>query len=197
MDYLKTVIGVLSPKPQEKDSPKNEFVPPVADREKDVPPNREVLFSWESPERTFVPRSREYFRRIISLLFIVSAVLILAGQFLLVALLVALAVLYYVLSSVPPSNVKHELDNYGIFYLGRQYYWPELKFYFFTNEAGENILNVDTRDPYPGRLILLLGKIKPEEVKEVMNKYLPLREVPPETMFDKAFKSVSSKLNLD
>lgn len=196
MDILRTVVNSFVP--PTKDSKKEEEVKiPVTNKAKEVPPNREVLMSWTAPIRTYTPRPPEYYKKVGSIIAVVSLLLVLAGQFLLIALIVSIAVLFYVLSSVPPEKVKHEIDNYGIFYLGREYYWTDLKFFFFTKEAGFDVLNVDTKEPYPGRLFLLLQSVTIDQVKGLMSQHLPMREEPPQTVFDKAYKNISNKLSLE
>lgn len=168
---------------------------PVTDKLKEVPPNREVLISWESQSRPYKELNQEFLKKRISFLFVISIFLVLAGQFLLIGVGVSVFVLYYVLSSVPPGKVKHEIDNYGIFYLNRQFYWSDLKFYFLTNHEGVESLCVDTKEAYPGRLFMILEPNTCEKVKEIMSKNLPLRKEEPQSVFDKMFKNFTSKLS--
>lgn len=168
---------------------------PVTDKLKEVPPNREVLISWESLSRPYKELNKEFLKKRISFLFIISIFLVLAGQFLLIGVGVSVFVLYYVLSSVPPGKVKHEIDNYGIFYLDKQFYWNDLKFYFLTSSDGVESLCVDTKEAYPGRLFMILDSTTSEKVKEIMSKHLPLRKEEPQSVFDKLFKNFASKIS--
>ncbi|OGC50639.1 hypothetical protein A2716_03060 [candidate division WWE3 bacterium RIFCSPHIGHO2_01_FULL_40_23] len=195
MDVFKTALSFVNP--PKKDSEKSEIRLPVTDREKEIPPNREVLLTWSSPSRTFRQRSPQFYKKLGSLIFVVSVLLVLAGQFFLIAVLVSIFVLFYVLSSIPPEKVKHEIDNYGIYYYGRQYYWSDFKYYFLTKEEGFDILNVDTREPYPGRMFLILEGVSVSQVKDILDKHLPMRSEPPHTVFDKAFRHVSGKISLE
>src|SRR3989344_5337635 len=172
MDVFKTALSFVNP--PKKDSEKSEIKLPVTDREKEIPPNREVLLTWSSPSRTFRQRSPQFYKKLGSLIFVFS-----------------------VLSSIPPEKVKHEIDNYGIYYYGRQYYWSDFKYYFLTKEEGFDILNVDTREPYPGRMFLILEGVSVSQVKDILDKHLPMRSEPPHTVFDKAFRHVSGKISLE
>ncbi len=189
--FSRATSGDLKKKDEEEQKP------PVTDKLKEIPPNREVLLSWDAPTRVFTPRDPQYYKRVLSIVFVVALLLVIAGQFLLLGLIVSVVVLLYVLSSVPPERVKHEIDNYGVYYLGKEYYWGDLKFFFFTRDGGYDVLNVDTKEPYPGRLFLVLEGISIDKVKEVLSKQLPFRQEPPHTVFDKAFKNISSKLSLE
>lgn len=180
------------PEPDKKEA----VVSKVYDR-KAVPPNRELYLSWVSPMRTYRPRSKEFYKKIASIILVVGGFLVLLGLPLLAAVFVSVAVLFYVLTNVPPDKVKHEIDNYGIIYLGNHYFWEEFKYFFFTEDSGFTILNVDTSDPYPGRMIMLLDGVSADSVKDVLSKHLPMKETPPETVFDKAFKRISSKVSLE
>lgn len=164
---------------------------------KEVPPNREVLLKWTAPSRVFVQRTQQFYKHAATGLIIACFVLILAGQFLLVGVIVSIAVWYYASSTIPPDTIQHEIDNYGILYFGNEYYWNKLKYYFFTEESGIKVLNVDTTEVFPGRLYLLLENVTEEQVREILGRYIPFREMPPQTIFDKAFKAILGKLSFE
>ncbi|HKY74256.1 MAG TPA: hypothetical protein VJ246_03025, partial [Patescibacteria group bacterium] len=67
------------------------------------PVKEETLFEWESPERPFKKRDREYYTTIGIIVFLLSIILFFAGQFLPIAVVVAFAFLSYTLASVPPG----------------------------------------------------------------------------------------------
>ncbi len=196
MEILNNAINSLNPFRKAPKDSQPEYTPPAPEKAREIPPNREVFLAWEAPSRVFTLRDSQYYRKILGIVFVAAIILVIAGQFLFLALVVSITVLFYVLSSTPPEKVKHELDNYGVFYLGKQYYWKNLKFYFFTKEGGFDILNIDTTEPYPGRLIMLTEGVGLDKIKEVVSRYLPFREEPPHTVFDKAFKKVSDKLSI-
>lgn len=194
MDILRNTLNMFIP--PTKQPVKEEDRTVIIDRS-EVPPNRQVLLSWEAPTRVFKPRTPEYFKKLINIVLALGIVLVLAGQFFLLILVVCIVVLYYVLSSVPPEKTTHEIDNYRIYYLGKQYYWKEFKYYFLTNESGIDVLNVDTHDPLPGRLILLLNGVSADKAKEVLGRFLPFQKDPPRPMMDTAFKKIAGKLSLE
>ena len=163
----------------------------------DIPPNRKVEVAWTVPARLFTPRTKDYYRRLVSLIFVIGVVLILGGQFLLLALVVSLAVLYYVLSSVEPQTVRHEIDNYGVHCFGKQYYWADFKFFFVTKEGHFDAVHLDTVDALPGRITLLVADDNSQKVIDHLSQNLTRRLDAPSTVFDKTFRRLSSKLSLD
>ncbi|MEK7595230.1 MAG: hypothetical protein AAB443_01375 [Patescibacteria group bacterium] len=194
MDILKTTLNAFIP--PSRDIPVKESSRRALDR-KTVPPSRSIVLSWSSPLRPFVPRTPVFYKRLWSLIIVVSLILVLAGLPLLAVVIFSLGVLYYVLTNVPPEKVKHEIDNYGLFYLGSQYYWDDFKFFFFTKDAGFDILNIDTKEPYPGRMMLILDGVSYDQIKDILSQNISMRETPPETMLEKVYKKVSSKLSLE
>ena len=195
MDILKTVSQSFFPKSQPL--PQKENIPTREQRSKEIPPNRQVLLAWEAPMRVFKQRPQAYYKRLMTLLIFVSLLLVLMGQFLLIALMVCTYVLFYALTSIPPEKTRYELDNYGIFYLGSQYYWEDLNYFYFVSDSGVTVLCVETKEVYPGRLMLVIEGIEMEKVKEEMGKHLPMREAPPDSVFDKALKQVGNKISLE
>lgn len=156
-----------------------------------------TLIEWDAPGRTFKKRDKEFFRTIFSLLILVVIILFFAQQFMLILAIVATAFLAYVLNTVPPEMVHHKITTQGVVTAEHTHTWKELKSFFFSEKYGAKILNVDTVNKFPGRLMLLLGSLDQAQVKDAMSKYLIYKEKAPVTWLDKATSWLSEKVPLE
>ena len=156
-----------------------------------------TLLEWSSPARTFKARDKEFFRTIFSLLILVVVILFFAQQFMLILAIVATAFLAYVLNTVPPEVIPHKITTQGVVTAGHGYEWKQLKNFFFSEKWGAKILNVDTVNKFPGRLMLLLGTQDQNQTKEILSKYLLFKESAPITWLDRASSWLSAKVPLE
>ena len=72
-----------------------------------------VLFEWMAPERAFQRRDRDFWITAIAILVLVAVILIFIKEFFLIIALGSILFLFYVLSTVPPENIKNKLTNRG------------------------------------------------------------------------------------
>lgn len=156
-----------------------------------------TLIEWDAPARPFKARDREFFRTIASLLILIVVILFFAQQFMLILAIIATAFLAYVLNTVPPEMVNHKITTQGVSAGDHSYDWKQLKGFFFSEKHGAKILNVDTVNKFPGRLMLLLGNQSEDAVKQILSKYLIFRESVPLTWLDRASSWLSQKVPLE
>ncbi|MBI2010215.1 MAG: hypothetical protein HYS86_03505 [Candidatus Chisholmbacteria bacterium] len=156
----------------------------------------EVLLKWKSQARPFKKRDREYYTTIGAIVFLVAVVLIFLKQWLLIAVLVALAFLSYVLAAVPPGEVEHFLTNKGVVTGGKMYPWKDLKQFWFGKKWGERYVEVVTKSGFPGRLVLLLGEQDEGTVEKLLGKWL-WKEKPAEGSVDRMARWLSKKVPLE
>jgi len=103
--------------------------------------------------------------------------------------------LVYVLSTVPPEDVKHTISNLGIESAGHFYRYEELAEFWFEEQWGQNLLIL--RPIVGSRIILLLGAMDKEKVKEAVRQYIAFREQPEKTWVDNAASWLSKKVPLE
>ncbi len=156
-----------------------------------------TLFSWESPARTFKKRDKEFFRTIASLLILVVLILFFAQQFMLILAILATAFVAYVLNTVPPEMVKHEITTQGVVTVGHNYEWKNLKYFYFSKKHSSTILNVGTKQNFPSLLMLLIEEKDKEKIKEMLSKYLLYKENVPPNWLDQASSWLSEKIPLE
>ena len=170
------------------------IIPSVAKREKPV--ELKTLLKWKAPARPFKKRDREYYTAIGAIVILLAVILLFLKEWLLIAVIVALAFVAYVLATVSPEKVEHEITSRGVVVEKKLYQWKDLNRFWFSVKWKDKILNIDTKLGFPARFMMLLGEIKKEDIKEILNKYVQY-EVPEKTFLDKSAKWLSDKVPLE
>lgn len=170
--------------------PAQEIQPPPNMRESGLIPGQyvplpeEIIFEWQAPSRPFKKRDRQYYTTIVMIVFLISLILFFAGQFLPIAVVIAIGFLSYVLASVPPDMVTNKITTYGIRMENDLHYWEELTRFWFEQKYGYQTLHMETTR-FPGRIVMLLGNEKKEIFSQILSEVLP-EQIPEPTMLDKA-----------
>jgi hypothetical protein len=161
-----------------------------------IPEETKVLLSWEAPARPFKKRNKEYYTTIGAIVILLAVILLFLKEWLLIAVMAALAFLAYVMASIEPGQVKHQILNRGI-KVGKDLYpWGSLTRFWFTKKWGVEVLNVELRFGFPGRLMLLLKEVEKKRIEEILGKYL-LQDKPEDTWLDKAAKWLQKQVPLE
>ncbi|MBI4100685.1 hypothetical protein HY439_03005 [Candidatus Microgenomates bacterium] len=160
-----------------------------------------TLLSWKANSRPFKERGKEYFKTLGAILFFVSVVLLFIKEWLLIGAIWAFFFITYVLSRVPPEDVEHKITTQGITTGGKVYLWRELSDFWFTQNHGQTVLNIDIlptgRVRFLGRLLILLGDQSETKVREILAKYLSYREIPEKNWMDNASGWLARKIPLE
>lgn len=155
----------------------------------------EVYIEWTSPSRLFKKRDKEYFTNIAAIVFLLSIILVFAREFVLIAAVVSIVFLIYVLSTVPPEEVKHKITNLGIESAGHFYRWETVADFWFEEQWGQTMLVLH---PYLSpRVIILLGSQNREKVREPVARHIPFKETPEKTWVDNAATWLTQKIPLE
>lgn len=166
-------------------------VPPEVPEEK----REEVFFEWSSPSRLFKHRDREYFTNVGAIVFLLSVILIFAREYVLVAAVISIVFLIYVLSTVPPEEVKHRITNVGIETAGRFYRWETIADFWLEEQWGQGLLVL--RPIMGTRIIILLANQDKTKIRETVARYVPFRATPVKTWTDNAASWLSRKIPLE
>ena len=155
----------------------------------------EVYLSWSSPSRLFKRRDREFFVNILAIVFLLSVILVFIREFVLIATVLSIVFLIYVLSTVPPEDVRHRITNLGIESAGHFYRWDEFADFWFEDQWGQTMLIL--RSYVSPRNIILLGDQNKQKIREIIAQHLPFREEPDQNWVDSAAKWISEKIPLE
>lgn len=158
-----------------------------------------LLLEWTAPSRPYKKRDREYYTTVGIIVVLVSLILLFAGQFLFMGVVIALAFVAYALAAVPPENVHNAITTFGVRTgagADQVFYWEELGRFWFSNRYKSELLHIETSRAFPGQLILLLDGVNKEELKKILLQYT-IFEKPRPTWLDKAAKWLQEKFPLD
>lgn len=155
-----------------------------------------LLLEWTAASRPFKKRDREYYTTIAIIVFLLALILLFAGQFLLIGVIISLAFVSYVLASIPPEPVHNRITTFGIRTGEQIYYWEELGRFWFSEKYKSHLMHVETGRAFPPQLILVLDGADKEEVKKAMLKY-SVFETPQPTWLDNSAKWMQDKFPLE
>jgi hypothetical protein len=156
-----------------------------------------TLFEWKAPSRAYKERDRQYFTTVFIIIFVLSLILIFIREFLLIGVILSLTFVYYVLSTVPPEEVGHKITTHGVSYAGNVYPWTALVSFFFGRKHDSEVLNIDTKSKFPGRLFFIIKKEDKSKIQEILSKYIPEEETPKIGLLEKIQIRASQKISLD
>lgn len=159
------------------------------------PQPEELLFEWQSKSRPFKKHNRQFFTSVGIIGLLIALILVFAGQWLPMAVVVAAVFVIYVFNTIPPGEVLQQATTYGIRVEEKLYYWEEMGRFWFTEKYGETLLNIEVAR-FPNRLTLLLGDLKKEDVEAFLSEIL-LNQQPPPTTYEKIADWLGRKLPLD
>lgn len=131
-----------------------------------------VLYKWNVPARIFRKKDNRWF---VSVAFVILVFILLFAflqDILPIFVLVALMFLVYLLGTVEPQEVTHEITNKGIYTADKLYKWSELKNFWFAQQQNWVKLYVDTILQFPGRLIMLVKSDEDQKLFDFLKKDL-------------------------
>lgn len=156
-----------------------------------------VLLEWSSPARPFQTRSKEFYKTALALVILVAILLFFIGEFMLIGGIFATCFVIYVLSTVPPENIKHKITRLGIETAGHFHKWEEMYEFWFDIRAGQKMVVIRLLLGFPSHLSLLLGDISEEKIHQLLAERLPYREKPERTFLDNASDWLARKIPLE
>jgi hypothetical protein len=160
-----------------------------------VPIPEEDILVWEAPSRPYKKRDRQYYTTIAVIVFLLSLILFFAGQFLPIAVVIAVGFLAYVLSAVPPVMVKNKITTWGLRIEDQIYYWEEMGRFWFTDKYKQKMFHVEIAR-FPGRITIMLADQTEAEITEILSQVL-IKQKPEPTAFDKAADWLQKKIPID
>lgn len=161
-----------------------------------VPAPEQILLKWMAPSRPFKMRDRQFFTTVIVIAILLGILLAFAREWMLIAVIAAMVFAYYVWSIVPPEEIEYSITTRGLRVHGQLYRWDELVQWWVEDKWGQKMIVIVAPMVVSRRLHLLLGQTNEEQVKQVLEKYLVMEQLP-ETAMDKAGRWISEKFPLE
>lgn len=156
-----------------------------------------TLISWRAPARPYRKKDRSFYTTVAILLILISLIALLAGEALLIGVLLALGFIVYVLNFIPPQEIDYKISTQGVTIGDHFYHWDSLDSFWFTKKDDQNLLNILTLFRFPGMLIIPLGEESEDEVRKAVARFLPYHEIAPKSMIDKWSESLQKHFPLE
>ncbi len=159
--------------------------------------NEEItLYEWTAAERAFQKKDKDFWITSIAILVLVSVILIFIKEFFLIIALGSLLFLFYVLSTVPPGEIKYRITNRGIYLGDTQYFWDIFEKFWFKPNLSSEMIHLGTVLRFPRVVSLVMKANDKEKLKEIFIKKIPMIESAP-SFIDKLTAWAAEKLPLE
>jgi len=145
-----------------------------------------TLIAWSAPGRPFKKRTKQFYLSIILIALPLEVLAFLFSQELLMMVIFSVVFLSMVLSSVPPRNFHFRISSEGVMVEDHFFIWEELYDFYFKKINGVDVLNLRTRNFFPGELKLPLEGISREHIRRTLINFLPYREYIKPTFMEKS-----------
>lgn len=159
------------------------------------PVAEELIYEWQAPSRPFKQHNRQYYTTIGTIVLLICLILFFAGQFLPIAVVIAVAFLSYILSSIPPHTITNQITSYGVRIENQLYFWEELGRFWLKKKFDDELIYIES-SRFPNRLMLLIGNEDKELLRSIFSEVL-LEQEPPPTAFERAAAWLQRKIPLD
>ena len=138
-----------------------------------------TLFEWEAPARSFQKRDKDFWITAIAILVLFSVVLFFIQEFFLIVALVSVLFLYYVLSTVPPQQIKNKITNRYVYFGETKYNWDDLESFYFKKIMSSDMVLIETKLRIPREVPMVINFKDQEQIKEILLKKIPMIEYTP------------------
>lgn len=155
-----------------------------------------VLYEWIAPERAFQRREKDFWITAVAILVLVAVIFIFIKEFFLIIALGSLMFMFYVLSTVPPADVRYRITNRGIYFGEIAYYWDIIEKFWFKKSLSTEMIHFGTVLKFPRLISLVILPKDQEKLKELIIKRVPLVENPP-SIIDKLTAWFAKRLPLE
>lgn len=155
-------------------------------------PQEKVLLEWTAPSRLFRPRSRQFFTTAMTVLILVSIVLGIAGEWMLIATLVALSFAYYIWSTISPEMASYAFTSRGLRTSNHLVLWTDMVRWWKEEKWGQELVIIDTPQLFPPRVHLILEAKNHKQIVDLLTQHLLMEKLEP-TRLDKFGTWIATK----
>lgn len=149
------------------------------------PDLNEPLFVWKSPSHPYKKRDRTFYQTVAALTFLCIVIVFFLHEFFLIGVILSVAFVVYVISSIPPVEIEHKIMPLGVLYGGHLYPWAQLGPFWFEEQHRQKVLVFHNKMQFPGQIRLVVTDVSETKLRQVIGKYLYFLEKPPKTFSDR------------
>ena len=159
---------------------------------------KEIFITWEAlatAEHKGV--SKKFIRAFTIIGIFVGLLLLIMQEFFVILIIGSLIFVSQAMMKLPPERIKYEVSSHGIAIGDSLYYWDKLVRFFFVIREGVEVIAIDTKLGFPGRIFISFNQADKEKIKQILIKYLHFLEIEPKTFFDNAYDRVVKRFSLE
>ncbi|MBN2101068.1 hypothetical protein JW710_04245 [Candidatus Dojkabacteria bacterium] len=138
---------------------------------------REIIYKWMAPMRHFKKLEKKRFFIILAGILGFFVILVILGQYWLMAALAAVMFLIYVVGTVPPARIEHVITTHGIETVDEKVDWTDVESYWFSKKDNQLILNVETKLRFPARLVMLVSEENMKKVHGILKERIMYKDL--------------------
>jgi len=155
-----------------------------------------IYHVWSAPARPHHKLGKQTMTVPLVIAGLVGLILLVAGEWMLLVVVVALIFAYYTWSMVPAEMVEYQLTNRGARVSGQLYEWPLFTRWWTEEKWGHQLLILETPATLTGQTVMVFNSPDLAKIDKIMSSLL-LKEKPADTSLDKAAKWLTDKFPLD
>ncbi len=132
----------------------------------------EALISWNAPEHFYVEKNPDWYWAVGIITLALSAVCIILGNIITGIFVLVAAVALVIHASHPPKNIYHEINDRGILVHDKFYPFLSLESFWIPHDELPPKIILKSRKLLMPYIILYIEELDPEEVRELMLRYI-------------------------
>lgn len=132
----------------------------------------EALISWNAPEHFHVEKSPDWYWAVGIITLAISAVTIILGNIITGIFVLVAAVALVIHASQPPRIVYHEINDRGLIVHDKFYSFLTLESFWIPHDELPSKIILKSRKMFMPYIILFIDEIDPEEIREIMLRYI-------------------------
>lgn len=132
----------------------------------------EALISWNAPAHFYVEKKSDWYWGVGIVTLAIAAVCFMFGQIITGLFVVVAAVALVLHASRPPRHIYCEVNDRGVIVDGILYPFLGLESFWIPHDQAFPRMLLKSRKTFMSLIVIYIDEIDPEEVREVMLKYI-------------------------
>ena len=132
----------------------------------------EALISWEAPEHFYVEKKPDWYWTVGIITVALATVAIILGNIITGIFVLVAAAALVLHATHPPRDIYHEINDRGIMINNRFYPFLSLESFWIPHDEFPAKIIIKSRKMFMPFIIIFIDNIDPEEVREVMLRYI-------------------------
>lgn len=132
----------------------------------------EALINWKAPTHVYTEKTNDWYWSVGIITLAIAAVCFIFGQIIVGIFVIMAAVTLVLHASQPPKTVYHEVNDRGVVVGDTLYPFLSLESFCIPHDERTPKLLIKSRKAFMPLIVILIDEVDPEEVREIMLKYI-------------------------